>query len=57
MGIPKGTKLTDSPKEKMLRVRIDKSTEEKLEDLVRKLGLSKSEIVRRGIELQHGEIK
>ena len=57
MGIPKGTKLMDSPKEKMLRVRIDKSTEEKLEDLVRKLGLSKSEIVRRGIELQHGEIK
>lgn len=57
MGIPKGTKLTDSPKEKMLRVRIDRSTEEKLDYLVRILGLSKSEIVRRGIELQYGEIK
>ena len=57
MGIPKGTKLTDSPKEKMLRVRIDRSTEEKRDYLVRILGLSKSEIVRRGIELQYGEIK
>ena len=53
MGIHKGTKLTDKPKEKMLRVRVDKQTETELEYLTQKLNLSKSEVIRKGIYEQY----
>ena len=53
----KGTKLTDNPKEYMLRVRMDNVTSEKLEYLAEKLKLSKSEVVRIGIEEQYQKIK
>ena len=52
MGIKKGTKLTDSPKEFMLRVRLDTGTLSKLDECCKRENLSRSEIVRRGIELQ-----
>lgn len=53
MGIHKGTKLTNTPKEKMLRVRVDKQTETELEYLTQKLNLSKSEVIRNGISEQY----
>lgn len=55
--LEKGSKLTDNPKDTMLRVRIDKTTVEKLNYLSSKTGKSKSEIVRDGIDEQYSKIK
>lgn len=57
MGIHKGTKLTDAPKNQMLRVRINDDTAKKLEELAQMHNVSKSEIIRKGIELQYGDKK
>ena len=56
MGIRKGTKLTENPKDKMLRIRIDAETERKLEVICRSKGKSKSEVVREGIEQQYADV-
>ena len=53
----KGTKLTDSPKEYMLRVRMDNSTLEKLDLICKNEQKSRSEIVREGIEEKYQKIK
>ncbi len=57
MGIKKGTKLTETPKNKMLRIRVDEDTEKKLNALCRHKNKSKSEIVRDGIDKQYAELK
>lgn len=44
--IKKGTKLTDNPKDYMLRVRLDNSTLSKLDELCEAKGKSRSQIVR-----------
>lgn len=44
---------TDDPKTITVRTRISESDNEMLEKLVNKLGMNKSEILRRGIEIQH----
>ncbi len=46
----KGTKLTDNPKDYMLRVRMDKSTLEKLDALCEKYNANRSVVVRMGID-------
>lgn len=51
--LKKGAKLTDNPKDTMLRVRLDNNIVKKLEETSRKLQISKSEVVRRGIEEMH----
>lgn len=55
--VEKGSKLTDNPKDTMLRVRIDKKTVEKLELIALKTGKSKSKIVRDGIDERYSKIK
>lgn len=55
--IKKGTKLTDTPKDTMFRVRMDKETIEKMEYVSNELGISKSEVVRKGIDEQYQKIK
>lgn len=55
--LKKGTKLTDTPKDTMLRVRIDKETSDQLEAVSEALNLSKSEVVRKGIRDQYNIIK
>lgn len=55
--IKKGTKLTDTPKDTMFRVRMDKETIEKMEFVSNKLGISKSEVVRKGIDEQYQRVK
>jgi hypothetical protein len=50
MGIKKGTKLTDNPKDTQLKVRADKQTVEDLEYCSKKTGLSKSDVIRLGIQ-------
>ncbi len=57
MGIKKGTKLTDNPKDHMLRVRIDKETLEKLDAICAEVKTSRSGVVREGIEQQYAKIK
>lgn len=44
---------TNNPKTITVRTRISESDNEILEELVNKLGMNKSEILRRGIEIQH----
>jgi len=57
VGIKKGTKLTDTPKDKVLRIRIDDKTENELETVCKHTKMSKSDVVRNGIEQQYDEIK
>lgn len=47
---------TESPKDYMLRTRMDKELVEKLDFLTEELKLSRSEVVRRGIEEQYDKI-
>ncbi len=53
----KGTKLTDNPKDFMLRVRLDKSTVEKLDEVCKDQKKSRSEVVRDSIEEQYQKLK
>lgn len=53
----KGTKLTDDPKDYMLRVRMDKKTVDKLDIICKNQEISRSEVVRNGIELQYQKLK
>ena len=46
-----GRPKSDSPKDTMLRVRLDEAYCQKLELCATKLNLSKSDVVRRGINL------
>lgn len=55
--LKKGTKLTENPKDYMLRVRMDKEIVEKLDYLSKKFDSSRSEIVRKGIEEQYQKSK
>lgn len=57
MGIPKGTKLTDNPKNITIKIRLDEATARKLETISADTKLSKSEIIRKGIDLQYEQIK
>lgn len=52
-----GQKLTDNPKDTMIRVRMDKDTVEKLDHLVNKQNSDRSKIIRRGIEIQYDSEK
>lgn len=47
---------TDSVKDYMLRVRLDSETTKKLETVSKNTNSSKSEIVRKGIEIQYDEL-
>lgn len=57
MGIHKGTKLTDNPKNHTLKFRYDDKTSEQLEYLIKKTGVTRSEVVRKGIEVQYDKEK
>lgn len=53
MGIKKGTKLTDTPKDISYYIRVDSETDEKAKAVCEKERISKSELVRQGIELKY----
>ncbi len=53
----KGTKLTDKPKDFMLRVRMDEETLSKLDTICQSENKSRSEVVRSGIEEQYQKNK
>ena len=48
-----GQKLTDNPKDVTIRARVDKSTVEKLDYLVEKNNSNRSDIIRKGIDIQY----
>lgn len=48
-----GQKLTDNPKNKLVQVRMDKETVDKLDYLVAEQNSDRSKIVRQGIEIQY----
>lgn len=52
-----GRKKKDSPKDYMLRVRLDNETLDKLNYTAEKLNISCSELVRRGIEAEYLKVK
>lgn len=53
MGIKKGTKLTDTPKDINWRIRVDEETDAKAKAVCEKEGITKSELVRQGVELKY----
>lgn len=53
----KGTKLTDNPKDYMLRVRMDMETLEKLDCISKEENISRSETVRKCIQEKFDKIK
>ena len=58
MGIKKGTKLTDNPKEYILRVRMDKTTLAKLDAICKEQGVTRSQVIRNWIVEQYqGKIR
>lgn len=48
-----GQKITDNPKDKLIQVRMDKETVEKLDYLAEKQKSNRSKIIRQGIEMQY----
>lgn len=57
MGIKKGTKLTDTPKDRELKFRYDAETERKLNTVCAVTGKTKAQVIREGIDKLYAEIK
>lgn len=57
MGIKKGTILTENPKNKTIKVRLDEKTDNRLEYISQKERKTKSEIIRNGIDIQYERLK
>lgn len=55
--VKKGSKLTDNPKDYMLRVRMDQETLKQLEECCEFEQISRSEVVRRGIKAQYEQLQ
>lgn len=52
-----GQKLTDKPKDTVVKARMDRETVKKLDTLVSEQDSDRSKIIRRGIEIQYEERK
>jgi hypothetical protein len=50
LGMPKGTKLTDNPKNTQIKLKADKKTVDDLDFCCKQLNLTKSDVLRLGIE-------
>lgn len=48
---------TDSPKDISLRIRINEKTDEKLKECSESLKVTKSEVIRQGIDRIHDDLK
>lgn len=56
MSPKKGQKITDRPKETVIRARVDSETLGKLDYLVKREKSDRSKIIRKGIEIQYDSI-
>lgn len=57
MGIKKGTKLTDTPKDIIYQIRVDVEIDKKVKAVCEKEGISKSELIRQGIDLKYRSLE
>ena len=57
MSPAKGQKIKEDPINKLIHFRANKETVEQLEYVSKKTKVSKSEVIRRGIENQYKELK
>ena len=57
MGIKKGTKLTDNPKDILYQIRVDAETDRKAKAVCEKEEISKSELIRQGIEIKYRNLE
>ena len=57
MAPAKGQKVKDDPINKLIHFRANNETFEQLEYVAQKEEISKSEVIRRGIEKQYNELK
>lgn len=57
LGIRKGTKLTDTPKDRTLKVRLDAETEKKLIAVCDATNKTKAQVIRDGIAEQYAKTK
>lgn len=57
MSPKKGQKVKDDPIEKLVHFRANAEIQEKLSYVSKKKGISKSEVIRNGIEIQYKETK
>lgn len=57
MGIKKGTKLTDNPKNMTVKVRMDEKTIKELDECVEKLNSNRSSVIRQGIKKIHDDLE
>lgn len=53
----RGRPVSENPKDYMLRVRMDEQTLQQLDECCEVEHLSRSEVVRRGIQEQHSKLK
>ena len=53
----KGRPVSENPKDYMLRVRMDEQTLQQLDECCGAENLSRSEVVRKGIQEQHSKLK
>ena len=53
----KGRPVSENPKDYMLRVRMDVQTLQQLDECCEAENLSRSEVVRKGIQEQHSKLK
>lgn len=53
----KGRPVSENPKDYMLRVRMDEQTLQQLDECREAENLSRSEVVRKGIQEQHSKLK
>lgn len=57
MGQKKLGRPTDSPKDIILKIRLDKPASERLEECSAKMGISRAEVIRRGIKKMHDDLE
>lgn len=57
MVVKKGRPVSENPKDYMLRVRMDEQTLQQLDECCEAENLSRSEVVRKGIQEQHSKLK
>lgn len=53
----KGRPVSENPKDYMLRVRMDEQTLQQLDECCEAENLSRSEVVRKGIQEQHSKLQ
>lgn len=54
---PRTGRPTTEPKDKFLKIRVSQNDLDKLNEVADKKGISKTEVIRNGINLQYEEIK